>query len=338
LGTANTCVDGFLPSTTICRAAADECDVAESCTGDSTLCPADGFQPDGTECTADDNRCTSDACVEGQCVPGPFNPECGICRTAGFWGNRGGSGNPPAANYTQAVIDAGTCLEVCGQTICGTDGVTDDSGGLLSIGSALEALCITNNDTDKRRQVYRQMVTAALNCVVSGAGDDCSALLDPILVGIALDGKDWDACNLACAAGWNATTEPILKQCLSQLDCFNNGFQWIDLDGNGPKGLGCAQGTCSVDHKPCNGQAAACSTLIANNICVIDGCHNRSLCDSPIAGELTGLTCPGESLGPTSSVEECRTAQRNACSITTLAGCTNPNNHCATACAPDEEE
>ncbi len=36
-------MDGFLPSTTVCRAAAGACDVVETCTGASAVCPPDAF-------------------------------------------------------------------------------------------------------------------------------------------------------------------------------------------------------------------------------------------------------------------------------------------------------
>src|SRR5207253_7367556 len=47
---------------TVCRAAVNECDVAETCTGTSTTCPTDTFQPSGTPCTDDGNVCTTDVC------------------------------------------------------------------------------------------------------------------------------------------------------------------------------------------------------------------------------------------------------------------------------------
>src|SRR5439155_298264 len=40
-GSGNTCVDAY--KTTTCRPSAGQCDVAESCTGTSGACPADGF-------------------------------------------------------------------------------------------------------------------------------------------------------------------------------------------------------------------------------------------------------------------------------------------------------
>jgi RHS repeat-associated protein len=62
-GTSTTCpADGFAPAATVCRATAGECDVAETCTGTSASCPSDGKKSSGTACTADTNPCTKDQC------------------------------------------------------------------------------------------------------------------------------------------------------------------------------------------------------------------------------------------------------------------------------------
>src|SRR5437762_2539086 len=64
-GTAGSCCSAscrFVTSGTICRAAANECDVAESCTGSSATCPADAVKAAGTACTDDGNPCTTDLC------------------------------------------------------------------------------------------------------------------------------------------------------------------------------------------------------------------------------------------------------------------------------------
>src|SRR5206468_840014 len=75
-GTSNTCVDVFQAATHVCRDSAGQCDVAESCTGTSGTCPADGFEPTTTHCTggsqggacdndaADHCSGTSNACVD----------------------------------------------------------------------------------------------------------------------------------------------------------------------------------------------------------------------------------------------------------------------------------
>src|SRR5262245_5661816 len=85
-GGENTCVDGFQPATTICRASAGQCDVAESCTGSSGACPADAFQPATTPCTGTSNggACDgTDSCKGGEntCVDG-FQPATTICRAS----------------------------------------------------------------------------------------------------------------------------------------------------------------------------------------------------------------------------------------------------------------
>jgi hypothetical protein len=52
----------FASASTQCRAAAGECDLAETCTGSSATCPADAVKANGTSCTADTNPCTLDQC------------------------------------------------------------------------------------------------------------------------------------------------------------------------------------------------------------------------------------------------------------------------------------
>src|SRR5213076_1226356 len=44
-------VDAFRAASVMCRAAAGQCDVAETCTGTSGACPVDGFASASTSCT-----------------------------------------------------------------------------------------------------------------------------------------------------------------------------------------------------------------------------------------------------------------------------------------------
>src|SRR5207245_517541 len=61
-GSSATCTHPAGNAGTVCRAAVNECDVAESCTGTSTACPTDAFQPSSTACTDDGDPCTADVC------------------------------------------------------------------------------------------------------------------------------------------------------------------------------------------------------------------------------------------------------------------------------------
>jgi hypothetical protein len=70
-------VDVFRASTFECRGSAGQCDEAETCTGTSGTCPADGYKAAGTTCTDDGNGCTSDICsgTSAACT----HPSNGIC-------------------------------------------------------------------------------------------------------------------------------------------------------------------------------------------------------------------------------------------------------------------
>ncbi len=74
------CAHPAAAANTPCRAAARECDVAETC-GGATSCPADGFTQDGTSCTDDGNTCTSDVCQAGSCAH-PAGHAGTVCRAA----------------------------------------------------------------------------------------------------------------------------------------------------------------------------------------------------------------------------------------------------------------
>src|SRR5207247_1832052 len=66
-GTSNACQHPAGNAGATCRAVAGPCDVAETCTGTSTTCPANGFLSASTACRAAANECD----VEETC-PGAF--------------------------------------------------------------------------------------------------------------------------------------------------------------------------------------------------------------------------------------------------------------------------
>jgi hypothetical protein len=76
-GTSTTCpADSVAGAFTECRPAADQCDVGESCDGSSTDCPADASAPNGTPCN-DGLTCTSpDSCQGGVCTGTPDVDAC----------------------------------------------------------------------------------------------------------------------------------------------------------------------------------------------------------------------------------------------------------------------
>src|SRR5439155_34312 len=61
-GTSTSCQHPAGNAGALSRAAVDECDATETCTGTSTTCPSDVKQPAGTACADDGNPCTADTC------------------------------------------------------------------------------------------------------------------------------------------------------------------------------------------------------------------------------------------------------------------------------------
>ncbi|MBI3182520.1 MAG: hypothetical protein HYZ28_10275, partial [Myxococcales bacterium] len=78
-------VDGFASSTTVCRASADVCDVAESCTGASAVCPADGFASSTAVCRASADVCdVVESCTgsSAACPVDGFASSTAVCRAS----------------------------------------------------------------------------------------------------------------------------------------------------------------------------------------------------------------------------------------------------------------
>lgn len=143
------------------------------------------------------------------------------CRTPGFWGTHGcpcsgsATGAPAphqfceksgALNYTQTVINAaGGCLEICGERITNTC--------LDSADSAIEAMCVEVSGVSAR-QLARQLMAAALNCVVSGGGATCS--------GVSIESV-FNDCQLVCESNGTLGTRSV-GECIDAIDAFNNGL------------------------------------------------------------------------------------------------------------------
>jgi FG-GAP repeat protein len=85
-GTSTSCpADGFTAASTVCRAAAGACDVAERCTGSSASCPADGFTAASTVCRAASGACdVAEHCTgsSASCPTDGFASTSKVCRAA----------------------------------------------------------------------------------------------------------------------------------------------------------------------------------------------------------------------------------------------------------------
>jgi hypothetical protein len=104
-GINTTCpADGFSTASTICRAAAGDCDVAESCTGSTATCPADGFSTASTICRAAAGDCdVAESCTgsSASCPADGFQPASTSCNVDLCQSCPGNSASCPTTNLCQ---------------------------------------------------------------------------------------------------------------------------------------------------------------------------------------------------------------------------------------------
>jgi hypothetical protein len=93
----------------VCRSAASDCDVAETCPGNSPNCPADGFAPNGQGCA----ECTNCSC-DGSGSCGPCAPGQTYC--AGFGCLDPFEGVTPCCSVANCSLGQICCLSAGCQT------------------------------------------------------------------------------------------------------------------------------------------------------------------------------------------------------------------------------
>jgi hypothetical protein len=249
------------------------CDDNNVCTDDSCDPVSGCVNKDHSSKCDDGNSCTDDSCdpVKG-CVH-TDNDSCNlICRTPGFWGTHADAdpGRACSQDITGAVIElAGGSLSVCGECIS-----NNNLGETLAPGdaaSALEALCVKVQG-QQTRQLARQLLSAALNCVISDVGNTC-------------DGTsviDWATCNAVCQGTSSALT---VGQCITSLDAFNNGIgtgchdRELPFDTIFPNGTRCTTSGGAPKQGPA-GSADECQSARANTCTTIQPNENNCTTDS----------------------------------------------------------
>jgi hypothetical protein len=271
-------------STDVCRpAVSPECDVEESCDGDSVDCPADVL---ANACDDGDGLdCTESTCLEnGDCVHADTCVE--TCRGPGFYQTHGGE-EKESTNVVQEILDDVGGILVCGEFI-------DETVEVGQLSSALEGLCMRTQGVEQR-QLYRQLLTARLNCALS-EGDDCDSI-----TGRFID-VSYDDCDALCA-GETVVDGPTEDECIDALKCFNSGGRVVNDE--------CITGTCNGEDVINCFDDEDCADEIE---CVRfeDSCSNSSLCTEDL-DDAEAQICPEK--GPASSPKLCRAVRHNACTI-----------------------
>lgn len=159
-----TCVTNFQPSTTVCRAAAGDCDIAETCTGSDAACPQDLKAGSGTVCRAAADVCDVAETCDGSsndCPADEFKPSGTECRAAAGECDVAEVCNGVSnACPTDAFVPAGT---PCGDTSDGDCSAPDECDGA--------GVCQPNHASDGTACDDGQFCTDGETCTSGVCGD-----------------------------------------------------------------------------------------------------------------------------------------------------------------------
>lgn len=306
----NTCGIALAPSSTVCRAATDPCDIAEHCTGSSPTCPADARHPNGVTCTPVGGG--SGTCQNGACQPCPTGQTAcgGACVQEGLSCNNTGLPGICSTGTTQCVGDQLQCVpgvepgsqpEVC-------NGLDDDCDGVVDNGFDLQTdanncgecgnVCAFDNATARCVDGTCEMdvCNAGFADCDSDPGNGCETELDG---SFETDPSNCGGCGNNCSAT-NTSMSCVDGDCV--IIACDDGFD--DCDGDPRNG-------CETNLDTDVNNCGACSNVCAAGIDCVDGICLAGSCPSGFitcsSDPMTTCECEGTGCCDTS----CQTKHDN---------------------------
>src|SRR5213593_1963959 len=319
-GSTNTCTHPAGNAGTVCRAAAGECDLAESCTGTSTTCPTDAFKTNGNACTDDGNVCTRDICngTSATCTH-PAGNAGTVCRAAagpcdaaetctGTSTTCPANAFLPSSTVCRAAVDLCDAAENCTGTsaTCPADAIK--SAG--SVCRAAAAECDLAETCDG-------VTTACPTDAKKSAGTACTADANPCTL------DQCDGTNVTCqhpAGNAGAVCRAAAGECDVAETCTGTSTT-CPADAKKSAGTACTADTnpCTLDQ--CDGTNVTCQHPAGNAGAVCRAAAGP--CDVAETCTGTSTTCPTDAFLSASSV--CR-ASSSLCNPAEL--CTGSSAAC----------
>jgi hypothetical protein len=324
-GTDNTCVDAFLPSAEVCRAAAGQCDVADHCSGTSGACPPDAkstdvcraadpaFPCDTPEvCDGSSNECPSattvlckengtDCTGDGQCSSGSCNG--GVCEPVANVGASCDSNPDCPQGY---VCEGGTCLgafgSLCTQSDqCGSQ-LACDATGSGQCRTAPGQSCGSNSDCAENATCQNGICRLNLNATCQTDGECgsgyCACVIQDVPVCLGQSCPSSGQCRASTVNGPAGQTSvvtglckiPYGESCTENSDCAAAYRQDEVL----------TQGYTKVADGRCANGVCAPGLLVIGTICEFDppgrGVHcsvDTTGGNGPFGMCTSDLDCPG---------------------------------------------
>ena len=349
-GSPGSCCTGgclFVAGGTTCRAAADECDLPETCSGSSATCPGDAKKSAGAACTSDGNPCTVDQCdgTSNACQHPAGNagavcrPAAGACDLAETC--TGGSATCPADAKSTAVCRpaAGVCdlAESCdgSSNDCPADAkssaVCRPSAGVCDLAESCDG---SSNDCPADAKSTAVCRASAGVCDLAescdGSGNDCppdakSTVVCRPSAGVCDLTESCDGSSNDCPADAKSTAvcRPVAGVCDvaescdgSSNDCPADGFQDASVVCRTAAGVCDVAESCTGSGPDCpaDGKSTAVCRPAAGECDVADSCNGVS------------DDCPANAFKPASA--GC-TDDGNVCTDDLCDGagsCVHPNN------------
>lgn len=318
-GSSNFCQHAAGNAGTICNASAGVCDVAETCTGSSTACPANVFRPNTFECRAascangppavatlpanctgssaacpslqtlncPSNLCAGNFCsggctIDSQCQSGNYC-DAGTCTPKQDDGKACTGGNQ---------CTSGNCIDgVCCNTACG-NGSTTDCQSCNQAGREGSCRPLPSNTTCRGSagvcdvaEVCNGSSTACPADAFRSSSTQCRAA--SCANGTATQAANCTGSSPACPG---VTTNQCSPYLCSGTACGSN----CSSDSNCITGYFCGGSTCQP--KRSNGAACTAANQCTSGQCVDGVCCNSACtgqcqaCDSPNAGTCSPVT------------------------------------------------
>lgn len=267
-------------ATTLCRAVAEACDVAEFCSGSSPICPADGFRASGFTCRGAVGPCDEPETCTGtspECPADVLKPSTAECRAV-----RGTCDLPETCTGTSALCPTDRLTPAA--TECRPSAGTCDPAERCT---GQNPLCPADGKSTATCRAASGACDVAESC--SGHGNDCP--LDVFKAATVRCRAEAGGCDVAefCTGIGSACPDDVFK----------------------PTSLQCraAAGVCDAA-ETCSGSSATCpaDAKLAGTQCraATGACDSAEVCD----GQST--TCPADGLKPAGA--ECRAAG-GACDV-----------------------
>ncbi len=317
-GSAVTCQHPVGNAGAVCRPAAGECDVAETCTGTSATCPADGFETASTVCRPSAGACdVAESCTgnSAACPADGFLPATTVCRVA--------SG---ACDVAESCTGSSATCPADGKV---ADGTTCSDGDACTQTDTCQAgTCVGGNP----------VICVALDqCHTAGACSPSTGTCSNPAKANGTNCNDGNACTQAdtCQAGSCTGGNPVT--CTAQDQCHSAGS--CDPANGTCSNPTLANGTTCNDGNACTQtdtcQAGSCTGGNPVTCTALDQCHNAGTCD-PANGTCSNpVVANGTTCDDGNACTQTDTCQAGTCSGGNPVTCTAQDQcHNAGTCDP----